>query len=198
MAVFIMSSATLADVHGRRRLYVAGVVVFTAASMACGLAPSIESLNVARGIQGAAAATVNVTSLALVSAAFPEPAAKARAIGIWAAIAGCSNAIGPTLGGFLVETVGWRSIFWVNLPVGVIVVALTLRYVDESRDARPRTLDLAGQLLFMLAVGAFAFAIIEGPHGRMDAARIVACCSPLRSRRVRRVRPLRASHAPIR
>jgi EmrB/QacA subfamily drug resistance transporter len=175
MAVFIMSSATLADLHGRRRLYVAGVIVFTAASVACGLAPSIEALNVARGIQGAAAATVNVTSLALVSAAFPEQAAKARAIGIWAAIAGCSNAIGPTLGGFLVETVGWRSIFWVNLPVGIAVVVLALRHVEESRDPRPRTLDAAGQALFMLGVGTFAYAVIEGPHGGFARPVILAC-----------------------
>ena len=175
MAVFIMSSATLADLHGRRLLYVAGVAVFTAASVACSLAPSIEVLNVARGIQGAAAATVNVTSLALVSAAFPEPAAKARAIGIWAAIAGCSNAIGPTLGGFLVESVGWRSIFWVNLPVGIVVIALALRHVEESRDPHPRTLDPVGQLLFMLTVGAFAFAVIEGPHLGWTRPLILAC-----------------------
>jgi EmrB/QacA subfamily drug resistance transporter len=175
MAVFIMSSATLADLHGRRRLYIAGVVVFTAASVGCGLAPSIEVLNASRAIQGAAAATVNVTSLALVSAAFPEPAAKARAIGIWAAIAGCSNAVGPTLGGFLVETVGWRSIFWVNLPVGIVVVALALRHVEESRDPRTRSLDAVGQVLFMLAVGTFAYAVIEGPHGGWTRPLILAC-----------------------
>lgn len=164
MAVFIMSSATLADLHGRRRVYVAGIVVFTLSSAACGLAPSLDFLNVARGVQGAAAATVNVTSLALVSAAFPEPKSKARAIGIWAAIAGVANAVGPALGGFLVESVGWRAIFWVNAPVGAVVIALTLRHVAESRDEHPRTLDLAGQALFMLTVGAFAYAVIEGPR----------------------------------
>src|SRR5262245_7691824 len=125
MAVFIMSSATLADVHGRRRVYLAGIVVFTAASIACGLAPSLEVLNVARGVQGAAAATVNVTSLALLSSAFPEPAAKARAIGIWSAIAQVANGVGPTLGGFLIEWVGWRAIFWVNAPIGVVVALMT-------------------------------------------------------------------------
>jgi len=143
MAVFIMSSATLADVHGRRRLYLIGVIVFTAASIACGLAPSIEALNVARGIQGAAAATVNVTSLALLSAAFPELAAKARAIGIWAAIAQVANGVGPTLGGFLIEWIGWRAIFWVNAPIGLVVIAMTLRFVAESRDERPRRLYAA-------------------------------------------------------
>ena len=163
MAVFIMSSATLADLHGRRRLYLAGIALFTAASIACGLAPDLDALNVARGVQGAAAAAVTVTSLALVSAAFPDAKAKARAIGIWAAIAGVANAVGPTVGGFLIETVGWRSIFWVNVPFGVVVTLLALRHVAESRDDHPRTLDLVGQALFMAMVGAFAYAVIEGP-----------------------------------
>jgi EmrB/QacA subfamily drug resistance transporter len=174
MAVFIMSAATLADLHGRRRLYVAGVVLFTAASIACGLAPDLATLNVARGVQGVAGATVNVTSLALVSAAFPDPKAKARAIGIWAAIAGVANAVGPTVGGVLVESIGWRSIFWVNVPVGVVVTILTLRYVAESRDDHPRTLDLIGQALFMAMVGAFAFAVIEGPKRGWTAPAILA------------------------
>ena len=156
MAVAIMSAATLADLHGRRLWYVIGVAVFTTASAACGLAPSLDVLNVARGVQGVAAATVNVTSLALVSAAFPDPKEKARAIGIWTAIASVGTAIGPTLGGLLVEHVGWRSIFLVNVPVGVLVVWLTLSHVAESRDPRPRTLDGTGQLLFAATIGAFA------------------------------------------
>ncbi len=163
MAVFIMTAATLADLHGRRRLYVAGISVFTLASIACGLAPSLEVLNFARGVQGVAAATANVTSLALVSAAFPDPKQKASAIGLWTAIASVGTAVGPTLGGFLVEHWGWRSIFLVNVPVGVLVVFLSLRYVVESRDERPRQLDLAGQALFMVTVGALAYAVIQGP-----------------------------------
>lgn len=162
MAMFIMSAATLADLHGRRRWYLIGITVFTMASVACGLAPSLEVLNVARGVQGVAAATANVTSLALVSHAFPDPKQKARAIGIWTAIASIGTAVGPTLGGFLVEHWGWRSIFLVNVPVGIVVVAMTLRFVAESRDDRPRTLDLPGQLLFIATVGAFAYAVIEG------------------------------------
>jgi EmrB/QacA subfamily drug resistance transporter len=164
MAVAIMSSATLADIYGRRRLYLAGIAVFTAASVACGLAPSIGVLNAARAVQGVAAATVNVTSLALVSAAFPDPKQKAWAIGIWTAIASTALAIGPTLGGFLVQRSGWRIIFEVNLPVGLAVLVLTWMFVQESRDPRPRTLDMPGQLLFVAAVGAFAFAVIEGPR----------------------------------
>ena len=164
MAVAIMSAGTLADLFGRRRLYLAGIALFTASSIACGLAGSIGVLNAARSIQGVAAATVNVTSLALVSAAFPDPKQKAWAIGIWTAIASTALAIGPTLGGILVERSGWRLIFHVNVPVGLAVLAMTWAYIQESRDPRPRTFDLPGQLLFIAAVGAFAFAVIEGPR----------------------------------
>lgn len=173
MAIFIMTGATLADLHGRRRVYLAGIAVFTLASVACGLAPSLEFLNVARGVQGMAAAAANVTSLALVSAAFPEPKAKARAIGIWTAIASLGTAIGPTLGGILVESWGWRSVFLINVPVGIAVVWLTLRYVAESKDERPRTLDPVGQVLFIAAVGTFAYAVIAGPQAGWLSARIV-------------------------
>jgi EmrB/QacA subfamily drug resistance transporter len=174
MAVFIMTAATLADLHGRRLWYVIGIAVFTVASVVCGLAPSLDVLNWARGVQGLAAATANVTSLALVSAAFPDPRDKARAIGIWTAIASVGTAVGPTLGGFLVEHWGWRSIFLVNVPVGIVVVFLALRYVEESRDERPRTLDVLGQALFMVTVGALAYAVIEGPKSGWTSPAIVS------------------------
>jgi EmrB/QacA subfamily drug resistance transporter len=164
MAIAIMSAGTLADIYGRRKLYLAGIGLFTAASAACGMASSLELLNLARAVQGVAAATVNVTSLALVSAAFPAPKLKAWAVGIWTAIASTAIAIGPTLGGFMVQRVGWRSIFMVNVPVGLVVLSLTWRFVAESRDGRPRTFDIPGQLLFMTAVGAFALAVIQGPR----------------------------------
>jgi EmrB/QacA subfamily drug resistance transporter len=174
MAVAIMSGATLADMHGRRKLYVGGIVLFTASSIACGMAVTLDMLNIARTVQGIAAATVNVTSLALVSAAFPEPKQKARAIGIWTAIASTATAIGPTLGGLLVQSSGWRSIFLVNVPVGILAVILTLRFVAESRDVRERRFDVPGQLLFAFAVGAFAYAVIEGPKIGWLSATILA------------------------
>src|SRR5947207_2264591 len=174
MAVAIMSAATLADLHGRRKLYIAGIAVFTASSIGCGMAPTLDVLNVARTVQGIAAATVNVTSLALVSAAFPEPKQKARAIGIWTAIASTAMAIGPTLGGLLVQTSGWRSIFLVNVPVGIVAVFVTLRFVAESRDPRERRFDVAGQVLFALAVGSFAYAVIDGPKVGWSSMRIIA------------------------
>lgn len=197
MAVAIMSAATLADLHGRRLLYVIGVAVFTTASVACGLAPSLEVLNVARGVQGVAAATANVTSLALVSAAFPDPKAKARAIGIWTAIASVGTAVGPTLGGLLVEHVGWRSIFLVNVPFGVLVVWLTFSHVAESRDPRPRTLDGAGQLLFAATIGAFAYAVIEGPQAGWTSLPIVVLFAAAAAGAVLFVRTERAAADPM-
>jgi EmrB/QacA subfamily drug resistance transporter len=174
MAVAMMSAATVADLRGRRRLYLVSVVVFTAASAACGLAPSLTALTIARAIQGVAAAATNVTSLALVSAAFPDPRQKARAIGLWTGIAATATAIGPTLGGVLVETVGWRSIFLVNLPVGIAVVALTWKWVAESRDETPRRLDLPGRCSAIAGVGAFTYAVIEGPRAGWTSATILA------------------------
>jgi EmrB/QacA subfamily drug resistance transporter len=164
MAIAIMSAGAAADIYGRRKLYLAGVAIFTAASGGCGLAPSLDVLNFARAVQGVGAAMVNVTSLALVSAAFPDPKVKAWAIGIWTAIASTAIGIGPTLGGFMVQQTGWPSIFMVNVPVGIVILALTWGFVVESRDERPRRFDIPGQLLFMMAVGAFAFAVIEGPQ----------------------------------
>ena len=164
MAIAIMSAGTAADIYGRRKLYLGGIALFMAASAACGMASSLEVLNLARAVQGVAAAMVSVTSLALVSAAFPDPKLKAWAVGIWTAIASTAIAIGPTLGGFMVQQTGWRSIFMVNVPVGLVVLGLTWHFVAESRDGRPRRFDIPGQLLFMAAVGAFAFAVIEGPQ----------------------------------
>jgi EmrB/QacA subfamily drug resistance transporter len=164
MAIAMMSAGTAADIYGLRKLYLGGIALFTAASAACGMAFSLEVLNLARAVQGVAAAAANVTSLALVSAAFPDPKSKACAIGVWTALASTAMGIGPTLGGFMVQQTGWRSIFMVNVPVGLVVLALTWRFVAESREGRPRTFDISGQLLFITAVGAFVFAVIEGPQ----------------------------------
>ena len=174
MAVFMMSGGTLADLHGRRKLYLAGIALFTVSSAACGMAWSLGFLNISRAIQGVAAAVVTATSLALVSAAFPEPRLKAVAIGIWTAIANTATAIGPTLGGFLVQRIGWRSVFLVNVPVGLLVVLLTRRFVAESRDPRPRRFDVPGQLLLAVAIGSFAGAVIEGPRAGWLSAEILA------------------------
>jgi EmrB/QacA subfamily drug resistance transporter len=164
MAMFMMSGGTFGDHYGRRLAYIVGIVVFCVASLACGLAPSISVLIAARGLQGVGAALVNVASLALVSAAFSDPQARARAIGIWTGIAAIGLAIGPTLGGVLTEHVGWRSIFLFNPLIGIAAIVLTLRFVNESRDPASRSFDVPGQVLFIVGVGALTYALIQGGH----------------------------------
>ncbi len=162
MAVFIMAGATAADRFGRRLLFLTSVSVFTLASVAAGLAPGLTALAVARAVQGVAAATVTVTSLALVSAAFPDDADRAKAIGLWTGVASVATALGPTIGGVLTESISWRAVFMVNVPVSLLVLALTLRYVTESREERARGFDWGGQLLFVVGVGALAYGLIQG------------------------------------
>ena len=135
----MMSAGTAADIYGLRKLYLGGIALFTAASAACGMAFSLEVLNLARAVQGVAAATANVTSLALVSAAFPDPKSKAWAIGIWTALASTAMGIGRR------SAASWCSNrlaldLMVNVPVGLVVLALTWRFVAESRGgARARS-----------------------------------------------------------
>jgi EmrB/QacA subfamily drug resistance transporter len=164
MGMFIMSAATLSDQRGRRRALVGGTALFAVASAICGAAPNLSVLNIGRGLQGVGAAIVNVASLALVSAAFADPKLKARAIGIWTGIASVGLAIGPTVGGVMTETIGWRSIFFINVAFGVIGIVLVRAFVAESSDPTPRSLDLPGQLLFISAIGTLTYGLIEGPH----------------------------------
>jgi len=173
MGMFMMSSASLADSRGRRRAYIAGLLVFAVGSALCGLAPSILTLSFARGIQGVGAATVNVASLALVGAAYPDPRAKTRAIGAWTGIAAVGLAIGPTVGGVLTEEVGWRSIFLVNPLFAALAIALTLAFVKESKDPVRRSLDPPGQVLFIVGVGTITYALVEGPHDGWSSPLIV-------------------------
>jgi EmrB/QacA subfamily drug resistance transporter len=175
MAMFMMSGATFGDHYGRRLGYIVGIVIFCAASIGCGLAPGIGVLIAARALQGVGAAVVNVASLALVGAAFPDPSAKARAIGIWTAIAAVGLAIGPTLGGVLTEDVGWRSIFLFNPIIGVLAIVLSLAFVAESRDPASRSFDVPGQVLFIMGVGALTYALIQGGHSGWLSPEILGC-----------------------
>ena len=163
MAMFMMTGATFSDHRGRRVAYVFGLTVFCTASAACSLAPTLSLLAVARGVQGVGAAVVNVASLALVGAAFPDAKEKTKAIGTWTGIAAVGLAIGPLLGGILTEHIGWRAIFVCNPIIGIVAVFLTFRFVDESADPTPRGYDPPGQVLFIVGIGALTFALIQAP-----------------------------------
>ena len=161
LASLMLSAGDAADRIGRRRVFVAGLGGFALGSLGCALAPSAGALVAARAVQGVGAAALLPSSLAIVNHAYPEPRARARAIGIWAGVAAVGLAGGPLIGGLLVQSLGWRSVFWLNLPLCVVAVVATLRFVPESRGGA-RRIDVPGQVLAAAALAALVFALIEG------------------------------------
>lgn len=161
-AAFILTAGALGDRIGAKRVFMAGFAIFTAASLACALAPSASILIAARFVQGFAAAILVPNSLALLSHAYPDDKSRGRAVGTWAAGASLALTAGPLVGGGLIALVGWRSIFLVNLPIGLVGLWLTWRYASETTRSRQREIDLPGQIAAIAALGCLAGAIIEG------------------------------------
>lgn len=164
LASLLMFSGAMSDRFGRRRIFLIGMVGFIAGSLLCGTAPTIAWLIFFRALQGLGASMMNPVALSIIANVFPEPGDRARAVGIWGAVAGASLAIGPMLGGFLTQTVGWRTIFHINVPLGIAAVVLTAIYVPESKAARARRPDPPGQVLIFLTLGMVMYAIIDGPQ----------------------------------
>ena len=161
-ASLILTCGALGDRLGAKRLFVAGFILFVVASMACGAAPSLVILIGARAIQGVGAAVLVPCSLTLLNHAYQEPGPRAKAIGIWAGVASVALAGGPLIGGVLIAGIGWRPIFFINLPLGLLGIWLTARYAGESTQSREQPLDLGGQTAAIIAIGALAAAMIEG------------------------------------
>jgi MFS transporter, DHA2 family, methylenomycin A resistance protein len=161
-ASLILTSGALGDRLGAKRLFVAGFILFVVASMACGAAPSLLILIGARAVQGIGASLLVPCSLALLDNTYQEPGPRAKAVGIWAGVAGVALAGGPAIGGALIASIGWRTIFFINLPLGLLGIWLTMRYASESTQSRERPLDLTGQIAAIIAVAALAAAMIEG------------------------------------
>jgi DHA2 family methylenomycin A resistance protein-like MFS transporter len=161
-AAFILTAGALGDRIGAKRIFMAGFAIFTAASAACALAPSATILIVARCVQGLAAAILVPNSLALLSHTYADGKARGRAVAIWAAGASLALTAGPLVGGALIALVGWRSIFLVNLPIGLAGLWLTWRFADETPRSPGREIDLPGQIMAIAALGSLAGAIIEG------------------------------------
>ncbi|MEU3922107.1 MFS transporter [Streptomyces sp. NPDC029004] len=161
LASLLMLSGSTADRIGRRRVFRAGLVLFTLGSLLCSLAPNLPSLVAFRMIQAVGGSMLNPVAMSIITNTFTDPRERARAIGVWGGVVGISMAAGPLVGGVLVDTVGWRSVFWVNLPVGLAALLLTWRYVPESRAPKPRRPDPVGQLLVIALLGSLTYAIIE-------------------------------------
>lgn len=168
-----MLGGSTADRLGRARVFKFGLALFTAASLACSLAPGVGWLIAFRVVQGAAGAMLNPVAMSIIRNTFDDPRERAQAIGIWAAVVGVSMALGPVLGGVLVE-LSWRAVFLVNIPTGLAAIALTARFVPESRAPRPRRIDPVGQVLVILMLASLTSAIIEGPSQGWGSPWIVA------------------------
>ena len=165
LASLLMLAGSTADRIGRKRVFMAGLVVFTIGSALCSLAPRTWStLVIFRMVQAVGGSMLNPVAMSIITNTFTDPRERARAIGAWGAVVGISMAAGPLVGGLLVESVGWRSIFWVNLPVGLAALLLTLRYVPESRAPKARRPDPVGQVLVIALFGSLTYAIIEAPN----------------------------------
>jgi len=162
VASFLLLAGSMADRFGRRRIFQLGLTVFSLGSLLCSLAPTTNALVGFRMLQALGGAMLNPVAMSIIVNTFTEPKERARAIGIWGAVFGVSMAAGPLLGGQLVERVGWRSIFWVNVPIGLLALWLTARFVPESRAEKPRRLDLVAQGLIIVGLLALTTAVIEG------------------------------------
>jgi EmrB/QacA subfamily drug resistance transporter len=174
IACLLMLSGSLADRFGRRRVFQIGLGAFSLGSLLCSLAPSLGWLIAFRGLQAVGGSMLNPVATAIIANTFTDDAGRAKAIGVWGSVAGLSLACGPVLGGVLVSGIGWRSIFWINVPVGLLAIALTQRFVPESRAEHPRRLDARGQLLVIALLGCLTAGIIEGPRSGWGSAPIVA------------------------
>lgn len=173
LASFLMLAGSTADRIGRRRVFRTGLAVFTAGSVLCAVAPGLEWLIAFRAVQAVGGSMLNPVALSIISNTFREPRELARAIGVWGSVVGISMAAGPLLGGVLVESFGWRAIFWLNLPVGLLALFLTSRYVPESRSSTPRRIDPVGQLLVIVLLCALTFGIIEGGNAGWGSPLII-------------------------
>jgi len=171
LASLLLLSGSTADRIGRRRVFQAGLALFSVGSVLCSLAPSLDLLVAARVVQAVGGSMLNPVAMSIITNVFTGPRERARAIGVWGAVVGLSMAMGPLVGGLLVDSVGWRSIFWLNVPIGLAALVLTALFVPESRAPRPRRPDPLGQAFMILLLGTLTYAIIEVPgRGLADPA----------------------------
>ncbi|HTX32748.1 MAG TPA: MFS transporter [Solirubrobacteraceae bacterium] len=197
IASLLILAGSTADRVGRRRIFQIGLVVFSLGSLLCGLAPSLALLIAARILQAIGASMLNPVAMSIIRNVFEDPRERARAIGVWGAVFGLSLALGPVVGGVLVDSVSWRAIFFVNVPIGLAAIVLTALYVPESRAPHARRFDPVGQLLVIAGLASLTYSIIQGPRSGWGSAEIVglfifagACLATLIFYERRRLEPL--------
>ena len=173
VASLLMLAGSLSDRYGRRRVFQLGLILFTAGSLLCSFAHNTGQLVAFRALQGLGASMLNPVALSIVANAFPDTKGRGRAVGIWGAVAGVSLAIGPIVGGALTQRIGWRSIFWINLPIGILALTLAAIFVPESKSTRARAFDPGGQLLVFIGLATLIYAVIDGPHAGWDSPLIL-------------------------
>jgi EmrB/QacA subfamily drug resistance transporter len=161
-SLLIMSGST-GDRLGRRRTFQAGLVIFTLGSLLCSIAPGLGWLVVFRMVQAIGGSMLNPVAMSVITNVFTEQRERARAIGIWGAVVGVGLGLGPVVGGLLTQAVGWRAIFWINVPIGVAAVILAAIFVPESKAVRARRIDPLGQVLVFVVLATVTYAIIEAP-----------------------------------
>jgi EmrB/QacA subfamily drug resistance transporter len=175
LASLLMLAGATADRIGRRRTFQTGLVVFTAGSLLCGFAPGLGWLIAFRVLQAVGGSMLNPVAMSIITNTFTDPRERASAIGVWGGVNGLSLALGPVLGGALVNAVGWRLVFWINVPFGIAALVLTALFVPESRSPRPRRADPLGQVLVFIMLAALTYGFIEGPGAGWASPGIVAC-----------------------
>src|SRR5271166_1963736 len=174
LAAFLLTAGSVSDLIGRRRVFVIGLIVFTLSSAACGLSSTPLMLNLARAVQGTGGAMMFATSLALIAQAF-HGRERGTAFGVFGAVVGAAVAVGPVVGGLITSGIGWEWIFFVNVPIGVVAVYLTLTQVGESSDPEAKGVDWLGLVTFSGSLFLLVFALIEGNEKGWGSTRIVSC-----------------------
>ncbi|MET7278792.1 DHA2 family efflux MFS transporter permease subunit [Kribbella sp. NPDC005582] len=175
LASLLMVSGSTADRIGRRRTFQAGLVLFGIGSLLCGVASTVELLIVFRMLQAVGGSMLNPVAMSIITNTFTDPRERAQAIGVWGGVVGLSMAVGPVVGGALVDGVGWRFIFWMNVPVTLLAVVLAALFVPESRSLVPRRMDPVGQVLVVVLLGGLIYGIIEGREAGWTSPLILAC-----------------------